>query len=85
MSIYMIRSKSRGQQRKYKTLPFCKVAALITYPDIRASRIIIFYDENYYKTFWDRRNPYQIWRYRTIWDYLTDLKRKIRVNFCLLM
>lgn len=121
MSIYMIRSKSRGQQRKYKTLlrwmdkiepykntdvvfedfgvpcrpwlsypktsskiktavckkwlekteeiikqkpqdlPFCKVVALITYPNIRASRIIIFYDENYYKTFWDRRNPYQIW------------------------
>lgn len=121
MSIYMIRSKSRGQQRKYKLLlrwmdkiepykntddvfedfgvpcrpwlsypktsskiktavckkwlekteeiikqkpkdlPFCKVVALITYPDIRASRIIIFYDENYYKTFWNRRDSYQIW------------------------
>lgn len=121
MSIYMIRSKSRGQKRRYKIflrwmdkiepfkdteaefedfgvpcgtwlpkpktsskiktavckkwlekteeiikkkpqdLPFCKVVAAITFPNIRESRIIIFYDENYYKTFWDRKGSYQIW------------------------
>lgn len=122
MSIYMIKSKSRGQKRKYKVLlnwmdrmkpfkntnlqfedfgipcgpwlskpktsgkiktavckkwlekteeimkqkptdlPFCKVVAAITYPDVRDSRIIIFYDENYYNSFWDRKKgPYQIW------------------------
>lgn len=129
MSIYMIRSKSRGQKRKYKTLlkwmdkmepfkkvndlsfkdtedeyehfhvpcgpwlskpktsgkiktafckkwlekteefinnkpkdlPFCKVVAAITYPDVRNSQIIIFYDEEYYNSFWNRKGPYQIW------------------------
>ena len=108
MSIYMIRSKSRGHQRKFKRLlrwmdkidpfknandlpfkdtedsyehfhvpcgpwlskpktsgkiktAFCKVVAAITYPDVRESQIIIFYDEEYYNSFWDRKGPYQIW------------------------
>ena len=129
MSIYMIRSKSRGQQRRYKRLlswmdkmvpfenandlpfkdvedkfehfhvpcgpwlskpktygkiktafckkwiekteefiknkpknfSFCKVVAAITYPNVRESQIIIFYDEEYYNCFWARKGPYQIW------------------------
>lgn len=46
---------------KPKDLPFCKVVAAITYPDVRESQIIIFYDEEYYNSFWDRKGPYQIW------------------------
>ena len=37
------------------------MVAAITYPDVRESQIIIFYDENYYKSFWDRKGPYQTW------------------------
>lgn len=48
-------------EKKPKELPFCKVVAAITYPNVRNSQIIIFYDEQYYKTFWDRKGPYQIW------------------------
>lgn len=33
---------------KPKDLPFCKVVAAITYPDVRESQIIIFYDETNY-------------------------------------
>lgn len=50
----IIKSKPTG-------LPFCKVVAVVTYPDIRNSRILIFYDEKYYNSFWDRKNEYQIW------------------------
>lgn len=46
---------------KPKDLPFCKVVAAITYPDVRESQIIIFYDEEYYNSFLDRKGPYQIW------------------------
>ncbi len=46
---------------KPKDLPFCKVVAAITYPDVRNSQIIIFYDEEYYNSFWNRKGPYQIW------------------------
>ena len=42
-------------------LPFCKVVAAITYPDVRRSQIIIFYDEENYNSFWNRKGPYQIW------------------------
>ena len=47
--------------KKPKDLSFCKVVAAITYPNVRDSQIIIFYDEQYYKSFWDRTGPYQIW------------------------
>lgn len=46
---------------KPEGLSFCKVVAAITYPDILESQIIIFYDESYYESFWDRKGPYQIW------------------------
>lgn len=47
--------------KKPKDLPFCKVVAAITYPNVRESQIIIFYDEEYYNSFWDRKGPYQVW------------------------
>ncbi len=47
--------------KKPKDLPFCKVVAAITSPDVRNSQIIIFYDEWYYSTFWDRNSKYQKW------------------------
>ena len=28
---------------------------------MRNSQILIFYNEQYYATFWDRKGPYQIW------------------------
>ena len=37
------------------------MVAAITYPNVRESQIIIFYDEKYYYSFWDRKGPYQIW------------------------
>ncbi len=42
-------------------LPFCKVVAAVCYPDVRDSQIIIFYDENYYSSFWNRNGTYQKW------------------------
>ncbi len=47
--------------KKPKDLPFCKVVAAITYPDVCESQIIIFYDEEYYNSFWNRKGPYQVW------------------------
>ncbi len=47
--------------KKPNELPFCKVVAAITYPDVRDSQIIIFYDEKYYSTFWNRNGEYQKW------------------------
>ena len=42
-------------------LKFCKVVALISVPYYWDSQIIIFYDESYYNTFWDRNTDYQKW------------------------
>ena len=47
--------------KKPEELPFCKVVAMISRYCMGSSRIIIFYDEHYYKTFWNRNNKYQIW------------------------
>lgn len=40
---------------------FCKVVGLISYPDLSGSQIIVFFDEKYYDTFWDRNDSYQTW------------------------
>ena len=47
--------------QKPKDVGFCKVVANIDYPDLWSSQIVIFFDEVYYKTFWDRKGPYQRW------------------------
>lgn len=40
---------------------FCKVVANIATPYFGSSQIIIFYDEHYYNTFFDRKGDYQVW------------------------
>ena len=40
---------------------FCKVVGMIVYPELWNSEIIIFRDEAYFNTFWDRKGPYQTW------------------------
>lgn len=46
---------------KPQGLRFCRVVANIVDPYFGDSQIIIFYDEGYYNTFFDRQGPYQIW------------------------
>lgn len=47
--------------QKPMELPFCKVVAVLSYPNLWDSQIIIFYDEAYFSSFWDRKGPYQVW------------------------
>lgn len=48
-------------EKKPKDIPFCKVVAVINTTDLWESQIIIFYDEDYYNTFWDRTSNEQTW------------------------
>lgn len=41
--------------------PFCKIVALIDVPYFEGSQIIIFYDKDYYHSFWNRTGPDQFW------------------------
>ncbi len=47
--------------QKPEDIAFCKVVALICVPNFWSSQIIIFYDEQYYNSFWDRKDSYQTW------------------------
>ncbi len=47
--------------QKPKNLPFCKVVAILDEPDFWNSKIIVFYDETYYNTFWKRDGAGQKW------------------------
>lgn len=47
--------------QKPKSLSFCKVVSVIVENDLWASQIIVFYDENYYNSFWERNSTYQTW------------------------
>ena len=40
---------------------FCKVVAVLSIPKLWDSQIIIFNDENYYNSFWQRTDLYQKW------------------------
>lgn len=40
---------------------FCKVVGSIVYPELWNSQILIFRDEEYYKSFWNRNDGYQTW------------------------
>ena len=42
-------------------LSFCKVVAVIDEFDFWKSQIIVFYDENYYASFWSRDSVEQTW------------------------
>lgn len=46
---------------KPRDLPYCKVVAMINVPNFWNSQIIIFYNEEYYSSFWNRSGPYQVW------------------------
>lgn len=41
---------------------FCKIVAVLSVPNYWSSQIIVFYDESYYNSFWDRTGPYQVWK-----------------------
>lgn len=47
--------------QKPKTIPFCKVVAVIDESNLWESQIIIFYDEDYYNSFWARSSAKQTW------------------------
>lgn len=47
--------------QKPEDIPFCKVAAAICVPYFQSSQIIIFYDADYFNSFWERTGAYQIW------------------------
>ncbi len=49
-------------EKKPKGIPFCKVVAVIDESDLWESQIIIFYDEDYYCTFWERTSIEQTWK-----------------------
>lgn len=48
-------------KQKPSELSFCKVVSLLSVPNYWSSQIIIFYDEEYYNTFWDRKTSEQLW------------------------
>ena len=48
-------------EQKPDDIPFCKVVGLIDVPDFWQSQIIIFYDKDYYDTFWTRNSTEQTW------------------------
>ena len=47
--------------QKPKDIPFCKVVAVIDEGNLWESQIIIFYDEDYYNSFWERSSVEQTW------------------------
>lgn len=47
--------------QKPSGLPFCKVVAIIDEGNLWESQIVIFYDEEYYGSFWTRNTPDQVW------------------------
>ena len=49
------------EESKTKKLPFCKVVGIIFEADLWDSEIIIFYDKNYYDTFFTRNDDCQTW------------------------
>lgn len=47
--------------QKPSNVSFCKICCALVWPELWNSQIIIFKDENYYKSFFDRKGPYQTW------------------------
>lgn len=41
---------------------YCKIVGIIETNEISNSRIIFFYDEEYYNNFWKRNDSYQTWQ-----------------------
>jgi hypothetical protein len=47
--------------QKPANLPFCRVTALLDETDLWRSQIIVFYDRDYYGSFWERDTVQQKW------------------------
>ena len=56
-----IRKTEEILKAKPKNFEFCKVVCAICIPYVRDSQIIIFYNQKYYETFWNRHGDYQNW------------------------
>lgn len=48
-------------KEKPKDIPFCKITALFTVPELWGSEIIVFFDKEYYDSFFLRNDEYQTW------------------------
>lgn len=56
---------------------YCKIVAIIETNEISNSRIILFYDEEYYNNFWNRNDSYQVWNKL---DQKKSLKQKLNIK-----
>lgn len=64
-------------EQKPADIDFCKVVALIDEFDFWESQIIIFYDKEYYDSFWNRNSQEQKWNLLTGQDVSFVKKRNI--------
>lgn len=56
---------------------FCRIVGMIETKEISNSRIILFYDEEYYNNFWKREDSYQIWKRL---DSKKSLKQRLNIQ-----
>lgn len=56
---------------------FCKIVGMIVTNGISCSRIILFFDEEYYNNFWKRENSYQTWKRL---DSEKSLKQRLNIQ-----
>lgn len=56
-----LEAAARFLKQKPDVLPFCKVVAVLSFPHLWDSQLIVFYDSAYYETFWERKGPWQSW------------------------
>ena len=56
-----IRKTEEILKAKPESLEFCKVVCMLDIPNLYSSQIIVFYDQEYYESFWGRHDSYQEW------------------------
>ena len=56
---------------------FCRIVGMMETKEISNSRIILFYDEEYYNNFWKREDSYQIWKRL---DSKKSLKQRLNIQ-----
>ena len=56
-----IRKTEEIIKAKPKEFEFCKVVCGLCIPNVQNSQIIIFYNQKYYESFWNRHGDYQDW------------------------
>lgn len=56
---------------------FCRIVGMIETKEISNSRIILFYDEEYYNNFWKREDSYQTWEKI---ELKKSLKQKLNIQ-----